>query len=447
VQWGGSGRTTTFVSSTQLQAHITTADLATPGTVSVTVVNPAPGGGSSVMATFAVAVDTIVFESERALDGSDAINTGLISNIWVMNPDGSGATPLTQLTALSSDSTAPAWSPDGSKIAFDSQGALDGSNASNHTTNIWVMNADGSGRTPLTTLTHVSGIRFLPPAWSPDGTHIACDSLRALDGSDAASPNNISNIWVMNPDGTNQTPLSKLTKTSSVNPVWSPSGSRIAFESSRVLDGADAAIATVTNIWLMNADGSGPIALTKLMATNVSSVGPVWSPDGSKIAFLSTRALDGSDTLDTNSIANLWVMNADGSGAAPLTRLTAAFTDISSPVWSPDGSKIGFSSSRALDGSDAVDTNGDSNAWVVNADGSGATPLTRLTALFAESSFSAWSPDGSKLFFVSSRALDGSDHNAPNSTFNIWVMNADGSAVTPLTKITAGGSSRRPSQP
>jgi Tol biopolymer transport system component len=423
------------------------ADLAAPGMVSVKVVNPAPGGGSSSTATFTVAVDTIVFESERALDGSDAINTGLISNIWVMNPDGSGATPLTQLTAVSSDSIGPAWSPNGSKIAFDSKGALDGSNASNLFTNVWVMNADGSGRTPITTLTHVSGITFLPPAWSPDGGHIACHSPRALDGSDAASPNNINNIWLMNPDGSNQTPLSKLTKTSSANPVWSPDGSRIAFESSRVLDGADAAIATVTNLWVMNADGSGPTPVTKLMATNVSSVGPVWSPDGTKIAFLSTRALDGSDTLDTNGIANLWVMNADGSGATPLTRLTTAFTDISSPVWAPDGSKIGFSSSRALDGSDAVDTNGTSNAWVVNADGSGATPLTKLTALFANSSFSAWSPDGSKVFFASRRALDGSDANAPNSTLNIWVMNADGSAVTPLTKITAGGNSGRPRQP
>lgn len=446
VEWNGSSRTTTFINSTQLQAHIMAADLAAPGTVSVTVVNPAPGGGSSSTASFMVAVDTIVFESSRALDGSDAINSNLTSNIWVMNPDGTGATPLTQLTVAQADSLRPAWSPDGSKIAFDSLGALDGSNAANLSTNIWVMNQDGSGRTPLTKLTHVSGITLgLPPAWSPDGRHIACQSPRALDGSDAASPNNIHNIWLMNADGTNQTPLSKLTTTSSVNPVWSLDGSRIAFESSRVLDGADAPIATVTNIWVMNADGSGLAPVTKLMATNVASFGPVWSPGGSKIAFLSTRALDGSDTVDANGILNLWVMNADGSGATPLTRLTTVLTDSSSPVWSPDASKIAFVSRRALDGSDAVNTNGTSNIWVVNADGSGTTALTKLTA--ADSSSPAWSPDGGKIFFASARALDGSDAPAPNRTLNIWVMNADGSAATPLTKITAGGNSTQPRQP
>jgi TolB protein len=323
---------------------------------------------------------------------------------------------------------------------------LDGSNASNPTTNIWVVNPDGSGRTPLTKLTHVSGITLgLPPALSPDGSHIACQSLRALDGSDAANPNNTHNIWLMNADGTNQTPLSKLNAASSVNPVWSPDGSRIAFESSRVLDGADATIATVGNIWVMNADGSGATPLTKLMATNVGSLGPVWSRDGSKIAFRSSRALDGSDTLNANGTTNLWVMNADGSGATPLTKLTTALTDGFSWVWSPDGSKFAFASRRALDGSDALNTNGTSNIWVVNADGSGVTPLTRLTA--ADSSFPAWSPDGSKVFFASARALDGSDNPAPNRTLNIWLVNADGSAATPLTKNTAGGSSTQPSQP
>ena len=444
VEWGGSSRTTTFVSSSQLQAHIMQADLATPGKVTVTVVTS--GGSTSSGLTFTIAADTIVYESERALDGSDAINTNLTSNIWVMNPDGSGTAPLTVLTAASADSLRPAWSPDGSKIAFDSLGALDGSNASNLTTNIWVMNADGSGRTPLTKLTHVSGITLgLPPAWSPDGSHIACQALRALDGSDAASPNNIENIWVMNADGTNQTPRTKLTAASSVNPVWSPDGGRIAFESSRVLDGADAAIATVTNIWVMNPDGSGPAPLTRLMATNVASFAPVWSPDGSKINFRSSRALDGSDTLNANSTTNLWVMNSDGSGATPLTRLTAVLTDSSSPFWSPDGSKIAFESRRALDGSDALNTNGTSNIWVINADGSGATALTKLTA--ADSFSPAWSPDASKVFFVSARALDGSDAPAPNRTLNIWVMNPDGSAATPLTKNTAGGNSRQPRQP
>src|SRR5262245_32692370 len=100
VQWNGSARTTTFVSSTQLQSHIMAADLAAAGKVSVTVVNPTPGGGTSNAATFTIPAATIAFLSERALDGSDALNTNSIENIWVMNPDGSGAVPLSKLTTV-----------------------------------------------------------------------------------------------------------------------------------------------------------------------------------------------------------------------------------------------------------------------------------------------------------------------------------------------------------
>ena len=98
VEWDGSSRTTTFVSSTQLQAHIMATDLASAGRVPVTVVNPAPGGGSSNAVTFTVPAATIAFQSLRALDGSDALNTNSVQNIWTMNPDGSGAVPLSRLT-------------------------------------------------------------------------------------------------------------------------------------------------------------------------------------------------------------------------------------------------------------------------------------------------------------------------------------------------------------
>src|SRR6266568_2031797 len=66
VQWNGSSRTTTFVSGTRLQAHIMAADLASPGKATVTVINSAPGGGTSGGATFTVAVNTIAFQSGRA---------------------------------------------------------------------------------------------------------------------------------------------------------------------------------------------------------------------------------------------------------------------------------------------------------------------------------------------------------------------------------------------
>jgi len=383
VEWGGSSRATTFVSSGRLQAQISSADLSAPGKIAVTVVNPSPGGGASGSATFTVAVDTIAFESRRALNGTDNANTSF--NIWVMNADGSSAQALTQLTANGADSLHPVWSPDGSKIVFSSTRALDGSNNPNQpgaTPNIWVMNADGTSARALTQLT-ANSASSLEPVWSPDGSKIAFLSTRALDGSNNANTNFTSNIWVMNADGTSAKALTQLTAdhAGSLQPVWSPDGSKIAFASSRALDGSNNAIANLTsNIWVMNADGSGSQALTELTVLQVQNSLPVWSPDGSKIAFASSRALDGSNNANTNFTSNIWVMNADGTSARALTQLTASRVDSLEPLWSPDGSKIVFTSSRALDGSNNANTNLTFNIWAMNSDGSSQQPFTQLTA-------------------------------------------------------------------
>jgi Tol biopolymer transport system component len=172
-----------------------------------------------------------------------------------------------------------------------------------------------------------------------------------------------------------------------------PQPATIAFASGRALNGSDAANTNFTrNIWTVKSDGSGATPLTKITANGGDSASPVWSPGGSKLAFASRRALDGSDAANTNTTFNIWTVQADGSGATPLTRLTANGGDSSSPVWSPDGSKLAFASSRALDGSDARNTNDTANIWVVQADGSGATPLTRLTATGGDSTSPAWHP-------------------------------------------------------
>jgi Tol biopolymer transport system component len=456
VQWGGSSRTTTLVSSSQLRAQIMAADLAAAGKVAVTVVNPGPGGGSSNAATFTIAPDTITFYSNRAFDGSNATNANGIFNVWVMNPDGSGATALdgliaTSLTSpLGAASDVPAWSPDGSKIVFQSARALHLSDAvnANDTFNIWTVNPDGSGLSPLTKLT-AAGAGSFEPAWSPDGSKIAFASRRAFDGSDNANTNTTANIWVMNADGSGATPLTKLQLTfgaDSFEPSWSPDGSKIVFRSRRALDGTDNAIVP-NNIWVIKADGTGATPLTNLTAVGADSFRPVWSPDGSKIVFESRRALDPtSNASNSNDTDNIWVMNADGSAATPLTNITAANADSARPAWSPDGSKIVFESQRALDLSDNANTNLTFNIWVVNADGSGATALTMGTALGSSSSDAVWSPGGNKIFLVSLKALDGS--NAGILAFNIWVVNADGTGATPLTTLTAVGvNTAQPRQP
>ncbi len=143
------------------------------------------------------------------------------------------------------------------------------------------------------------------------------------------------------------------------------------------------------DLYVMNADGSGQRVVTR----NVSGMwgDAVWSPDGRKIGF----ARDG-----------ISVVNADGSGERSLTGGYAA-------VWSPDGQKIAFTRSR--------DRWKVSDVYVINADGSGQRRLTHSTRDMntAWVTNTAWLPDGRIAFVrITSRR---------NPTFEVYVMNADGS--------------------
>lgn len=104
---------------------------------------------------------------------------------------------------------------------------------------------------------------------------------------------------------------------------------------------------------------------------------PAWSPDGRRIAFYSQR--DGN--------AEIYVMNADGSGA---TRLTNTSADEGYPAWSPDGRRISFDSDR----------DGNFEIYAMDADGAN---VRRLTSHRARDVSAAWSPDGSKIVFMSDR--------------------------------------------
>ena len=165
------------------------------------------------------------------------------------------------------------------------------------------------------------------------------------------------------------------------------------------------------------------------------------------IIFTSNRALDGTDSTTLNQPSNIWGINSDGTGLAPLTNLsdTAFAADSDDAVFSPDGTKIAFSSARAFDGSNNHDVNQIANIWVMNADGTNAKALTHLTAAKAHCVRPAWSPDGKKIAYTSGRALDGTDNTNPGGPFivtNVWSINADGTNDIPLTddnSILGGG--------
>jgi tricorn protease-like protein len=178
------------------------------------------------------------------------------------------------------------------------------------------------------------------------------------------------------------------------SPAWSPDGTKIAFLSFRKGDG---------EIYVVDGDGSNPRELTFSLAQDDD---PTWSPDGQRLAFESHRTGN----------ADVWVMRSNGGSQTQLTTSTRFDGD---PAWSPDGSKIAFTSSR----------DGNKEIYVMNADGSSQTRLTFTPGLVTNETFQlvdqnpSWSPDGTKIYFDSTR----------DGNLEIYVMNADGSGQTRLT--------------
>jgi uncharacterized protein (DUF885 family) len=200
-------------------------------------------------------------------------------------------------------------------------------------------------------------------------------------------------IYVMEADGTGVTKLTNRPDSVESEPTWSPDGSQIAFVSNERPN-----MLTFSGrfqVWVMNADGSDPGLLTEIGGANTS---PNWSPDGSRIAFDSTR--DGN--------YEIYTMKADGSDPVNLTLHPAH--DVS-PAWSPDGSQIAFVSDR----------DGDQEIYVMNADGTGQT---RLTERFGFDKAPAWSQDGHYLVFY---------HRQVDNNTEVYRMRSDGSEPVRLT--------------
>ncbi len=159
-----------------------------------------------------------------------------------------------------------------------------------------------------------------------------------------------------------------------------------------------------SSIWTMRADGSGLRELTKGST-------PSWSPDGKHIAF-----------SDANLDKGIWVI---GAGGANLTQLSTG-SDWS-PTWSPDGSKIAFA--RFTEHAGGAD---DYDIWVMDSDGSDQQHLGGWSGSWE--TFPTWSPDGSRIAFASDRFYV----RKSEGIGDIFVMDANGSDVSRLTRHTAG---------
>jgi TolB protein len=246
----------------------------------------------------------------------------------------------------------------------------------NGTSHIFTINSDGSDLRQLTSL----GNTKQGPKWSPNGTKIVFWT----------HSNSGDNIFVMNADGSN---VRQLTDDSASDawPVWSPDGTKIAFVSDR-------GGCCDMKIYVMNADGSN---LTRLSSDPKVAGGFLsWSPDGQKIAFT------GSERVGDDTKVDIYVVNADGTN---LKNLTNDLEPDYGAQWSPDGTRIAFTSLREAK----------TNIYMMNSDG---TNRTRLAPTLTASGIS-WSPDGSKI--ILSGIISGSD----DRTFNLYLMNPDGSGL------------------
>lgn len=262
------------------------------------------------------------------------------AEVYTIGPAGGAAT---RITFPNGGSTDPAFSPDGTKIAFNRDGDI-------YVTGANGMKPDGTGARRLTTASAFES----DPTWSADGTKIAfVASGFEVDGSTDLE------IWVVNADGTGRTPLTS-NAFSDTQPAWSPPGDEIAFVSSRTGD-------TDSNVYVMNADGTGQASITPNSPAGCSpncyqgfDNDPTWSPDGSKIAYVHGY---GSPTnpLAGGGASNIWTM--DPTGANKTNVSNNPDTSAVAPAWSPDGTRIAYV------GTASGTTNRDIHT--MNADGTG----------------------------------------------------------------------------
>ena len=296
--------------------------------------------------------------SSRASEGGGKIVFVAGGDILAANADGTG---VRRLAADGSDSTV---SSNGSKIAFGRIRA-DGEEV------IVAMNADGTAQR------RVGAAEGTFPVWSPDGTRIAY----------AGDPFRDDSIYVVTLDGGATRRIAA--DAGRFGLTWSPDGTQIAYG---LTDGiALVRINSSEKRVLPTDSGKDPWR-------------PAWSPDGSRIAFLSN---------------GLYVTNVDGSGETKLADADGPPT----PKWSPDGRQILFGR--------------DDQIYLINADGSGERRLTH-SAWGEQFDAPVWSPDGSRIAFLRGRFSSFAEND-------VWVMKADGSGshvlATPLALDGLGGDS------
>lgn len=318
----------------------------------------------------------ILFQTDR--DG--------VQQLYTMAPDGSDQinVSMTAVNEAYASGTSVEWSPAGDRVVYVRPTA-------EITTELWIMNADGSDHRMLT-----SGSTDVTPTWSPDGTRIA------FQRSPGFAPP--FEIWAIDAAGGDAARV--FSDESAFAPAWSPDGLQIAFVSNSS-GGSD------YDLWVMDADGSGAAPITSTVGDESGSffddvAPPRWSPDSAQLLYV----------LESSGTADIWVRDRNGNNGR---NLTPTSSDELQPHWSSDGTRIVYAKEAGT---------GVHDIYVMNADGSNPEPIETVAADDRNPSFSA---DGARVAWQSRRDGDWEIYTAAtDGTQSVRTTTDGGADIAPL---------------